>query len=283
MSLVAEGLVVRYASRGFSWGRRSDERPAVDGVQVSVNKGEMVALVGGSGSGKSTLARCLVGMQNFASGKVSVDGTDVATLSRRETKALRRRVQMIYQDPYESLSPRQRVRAIVAEGLAIHGVDRDERDERVIATLVSVGLTPAESFLDRRPFELSGGQRQRVAIASSLVLEPGYLIADEPVSMLDVSVRAGVLTVLDNLRSTRDLGVLMITHDLATAVHVADRIVVMRNGRIVEEGTAVEIVHSPSHSYTKALLAATPGFHREMSTEAGDDQPGHVDQFGRAL
>ncbi|MFD9941116.1 ABC transporter ATP-binding protein [Nonomuraea sp. NPDC059023] len=254
MSLVADDVVVTYGRRGRA--------RALDGVALTLGKGSIVALVGESGSGKSTLARCLVRMQEPAAGRVSLDGTDLLTLRGRRLKDFRRRVQMIYQDPYESLIPRQRVSDIVAEGLAIHGVPKGERDERVREALMAVGLTPVESFLDRRPFELSGGQRQRVAIAGSLVLEPAYLIADEPVSMLDVSVRAGVLSLFGDLRRTRELGILLITHDLATAVHVADRIVVMHRGKIVEEGPARQVTADPAHDYTRALLAATPDLGR---------------------
>ncbi|MFD1935499.1 ABC transporter ATP-binding protein [Nonomuraea mangrovi] len=265
MSLVAEDVVVTYGRRlgsGILSRRRTPAAPALDGVGLTLGKGSIVALVGESGSGKSTLARCLVRMQEPGAGRVSVDGTDLTALRGRRLKDFRRRVQMIYQDPYESLIPRQQVRDIVAEGLAIHGVPRAERDERVREALTAVGLTPVESFLDRRPFELSGGQRQRVAIAGSLVLEPAYLIADEPVSMLDVSVRAGVLSLFGELRRTRELGILLITHDLATAVHVADRIVVMHRGRIVEEGPARQVTAEPAHDYTRALLAATPDLGR---------------------
>ncbi|MEQ4721787.1 ATP-binding cassette domain-containing protein [Nonomuraea sp. B19D2] len=262
MSLVAEDVLVRYGARrsvADALRRRPPQAvPAVDGVRLSLDKGTILALVGESGSGKSTLARCLVRMQQLAGGRVTADGVDLTALRGGQLKAFRRRVQMIFQDPYESLVPRQCVRDIVAEGLAIHGVPRAERDERVDAALAAVGLTPVESFLDRRPFELSGGQRQRVAIAGSLVLEPDYLIADEPVSMLDVSVRAGVLKLFDELRRTRELGILLITHDLATAVHVADHIAVMHRGRIVEQGPATQVTQSPAHSYTRALLAATP-------------------------
>jgi len=172
---------------------------------------------------------------------------------------LRRRMQLIYQDPYESLDPRFRVRATVEEPLVVHGLGhgRDERRRLVEDALVRAGLTPPELYLDRFPHELSGGQRQRVAIAAALVLEPELLVADEPVSMLDVSVRAGILSLLDGLRRG-GLGILMITHDLSTAAHYADRIAVMYLGRIVEEGPAREIVRNPQHPYTKALISVVP-------------------------
>jgi peptide/nickel transport system ATP-binding protein len=180
-------------------------------------------------------------------------------LGSRELRPLRRRIQVVYQDPYESLDPRFRVRAVVEEPLLIHGLggSRSERAARVRDALSRVELSPPELFLDRYPHELSGGQRQRVAIAAALVLEPDVLVADEPVSMLDVSVRAGVLNVLDGLRR-EGLAILMITHDLSTAARFAQRIAVMYLGRIVEEGPAATVVRNPQHPYTRALLSVVP-------------------------
>jgi oligopeptide/dipeptide ABC transporter ATP-binding protein len=167
---------------------------------------------------------------------------------------------MIYQDPYESLDPRFRVRQTVEEPMLVHGIgsSRSDREPLIVRALEQAGLSPAEMYLDRYPHELSGGQRQRVAIATALVLGPQLLLADEPVSMLDVSVRAGVLSLLDNLRRDADMGILMITHDLSTAAHFADKIAVMYLGRIVEHGTASEVVRNPQHPYTKALLSVVP-------------------------
>jgi peptide/nickel transport system ATP-binding protein len=175
-------------------------------------------------------------------------------------RPLRRQLQMIYQDPYESLDPRFRVETAVGEPLLVHGIGGKpaERRELIVAALERAGLSPAEAFLARYPHELSGGQRQRVAIAASLVLGPDLLLADEPVSMLDVSVRAGVLTLLDRLRRDGRMGILMITHDLSTAAHFADRIAVMYLGRIVEHGPARQVVRHPQHPYTKALLSVVP-------------------------
>ena len=169
-------------------------------------------------------------------------------------------MQMVYQDPYESLDPRFRVRRAVEEPMVIHGIggSKQERERLVLEALERVDLSPADLFVDRYPHELSGGQRQRVAIAASLVLEPKLLLADEPCLMLDVSVRAGILTLLDRLRRDGDMGVLMITHDLSTAAHFADRIAVMYLGRIVEEGPAREVVRDPQHPYTKALMSVVP-------------------------
>jgi peptide/nickel transport system ATP-binding protein len=192
-------------------------------------------------------------------GTIVLNGRDITHLDRGELRPLRRRVQIIYQDPYESLDPRFRVRDAVEEPLRIHGIGRssDERRDIVTGALERVGLTPPDLFVDRYPHELSGGQRQRVAIACALVLEPELLVADEPVSMLDVSIRAGVLSLLDELRRS-GLAILMITHDLSTAAHFADRIAVMYLGRIVEEGPANQIARNPQHPYTKALMSVVP-------------------------
>ena len=233
---------------------------AVDGVSFSLNRGEMMALVGESGCGKTSTVQTILGMVKPTSGAVRLNGKDISGLSDRQMRPLRRTVQMIYQDPYESLDPRFRVRQTVEEPMLVHGIGRSraERDELIVKALEQAGLSPAEAYLDRYPHELSGGQRQRVAIAAALVLGPQLLLADEPVSMLDVSVRAGVLALLDGLRKNADMGILMITHDLSTAAHFADKIAVMYLGRIVEQGTASEIVRNPQHPYTKALLSVVP-------------------------
>jgi peptide/nickel transport system ATP-binding protein len=257
-------LVVRYPVRRGVLGaltrqpRRSVR--AVDGVTFSVRRGEMLAIVGESGCGKTSTAQAVLRLVDSVSGSIAVDGRDITHLSHRELRPVRRSVQMIYQDPYESLDPRFRVRQAIEEPMLIHGVgrDREGRRRRIVDALARVELTPPEMYLDRYPHELSGGQRQRVAIAAGLVLDPALLVADEPVSMLDVSVRAGVLRLLDGLRRTGNLGVVMITHDLSTAARFADRIAVMYLGRIVEEGPAREVVRDPRHPYTRALLSVVP-------------------------
>jgi peptide/nickel transport system ATP-binding protein len=232
---------------------------AVDGVSFSLARGELLALVGESGCGKTTTAQTVLRLVEPMRGRIAFDGGEITKLGQRDLRSLRRRMQIVYQDPYESLDPRLTVRAAVEEPLRIHGVggSKAQRDERVRDALGRVELTPQELFLDRYPHELSGGQRQRVAIAAAIVLDPDLLVADEPVSMLDVSVRAGVLSLLDRLREG-GLGVLMITHDLSTAARFADRIAVMYLGRIVEEGPAAEVVGNPQHPYTKALLSVVP-------------------------
>jgi len=262
--MAVEDLVVRYpVARGL--GATLARRPqrfvhAVEGVSFSVKRGELLALVGESGCGKTTTAQAVLRLVEPVSGRIEFDGGDITALQTRALRPLRRRMQLIYQDPYESLDPRFRVEATVGEPLLVHGIGGSPagRRELVVAALERAGLSPAEAFLSRYPHELSGGQRQRVAIAASLVLGPDLLLADEPVSMLDVSVRAGVLALLDRLRRDGQMGILMITHDLSTAAHFADRIAVMYLGRIIEQGPAREVVRQPQHPYTKALLSVVP-------------------------
>ncbi len=232
---------------------------AVDGVDLRVREGELVALVGQSGCGKTTTLQAVIGMQPTTSGSITVAGTEVATLRPRAWRPLRRHVQLIYQDPYEALDAHLRIEDLVMEPLQVHRIGRNaaERRAMVASALDDVGLDPAV-FAGRFPHELSGGQRQRVAIAASLVLRPRLLLADEPVSALDVSVRTGVLELLDRLRREHRMGILMITHDLSTAAAYADRIVVMRSGRIVEQGRPWAIVNDPQHPYTRRLLDAVP-------------------------
>jgi peptide/nickel transport system ATP-binding protein len=262
--LEVENLVTQYPVRRGLTERLSGQRRlwvhAVDGVSFSLARGEMLALVGESGCGKTSTAQTILRMVSSTSGAIRLNGTDITALSQQQMRRLRRTVQMIYQDPYESLDPRLRVQATVEEPMLVHGIgsSRAERRDLAIRALERAGLAPAEQFLQRYPHELSGGQRQRVTIAAALVLGPALLLADEPVSMLDVSVRAGVLSLLDGLRRDGDMGVLMITHDLSTAAHFADRIAVMYLGRIVEQGPAKDVVRNPQHPYTKALLSVVP-------------------------
>ena len=261
--LEVDGLVTRYpVPRGVvgAIARRPKETVhAVEGVSFTIAQGEMVALVGESGCGKTTTAQTVVRMVESESGVIRFRGREITRLSARSLRPLRREIQMIYQDPYESLDPRFTVRDTIEEPLVVHHIGRGkkEREAKVREALERAGLTPPDLFIDRFPHELSGGQRQRVAIAASLVLDPKLLVADEPVSMLDVSVRAGILSLLDKLRKD-GMGILMITHDLSTAAHFADRIAVMYLGRIVEEGPARDVVRNPQHPYTRALITVVP-------------------------
>ncbi|MCB0042970.1 MAG: ATP-binding cassette domain-containing protein [Caldilinea sp.] len=233
---------------------------AVDGVSFEIAAGEALAVVGESGCGKSTLALTLMGLETATAGSVRFDGRELVGLGSGALKETRRRIQMIFQDPYESLNPLMTVGEIVAEPLHVHGLAKaaDERQQRVMQALADAGLKPADHYIHRFPHELSGGQRQRVAIAAALVLEPQLLIADEPVSMLDVSIRAEILNLLADLKQTRNIAILFITHDLGTVSAVADRIAVMYLGRIVETGTVAEVMTAPQHPYTRALLSVVP-------------------------
>jgi oligopeptide/dipeptide ABC transporter ATP-binding protein len=247
--LAARDLAVHFKAPGGT-------ARAVDGVTLDWRPGEILGVVGESGCGKSTLARALLGLVRPAAGGVALDGAGIeAKPVRRE---LRKRVQMVFQDPYQTLNPRQRVGAIVGEPLRVQGeVPASEHDGHIRSALADVGLD-AERFLDRYPHQLSGGQRQRVAIAAALVLEPDGLICDEPVSMLDVSVRTQILQVLIELQRRRNLALLFITHDLSLAWSICDRLAVMYLGRIVEQGTAVDVIERPQHPYTQALVSAVP-------------------------
>jgi oligopeptide/dipeptide ABC transporter ATP-binding protein len=251
---------------------------AVDGVDLDLGRGEILALVGESGSGKTTVGMNVLGLQVPTEGRILFDGYDVAAwakgqlkskgngddltkLSRRkQILSLRRRAQMVFQDPYESLNPRQTIWEIVVEPLEIHdlGLSAAEKEQHVRAALEDCGLTPADHFWGRYPDGLSGGQRQRVVVASALVLEPELLVADEPVSMLDVSIRADILTLLHSLRKAREITIIYTTHDLATAGYFTDRMAVMYLGRVVELGPTVEVLKAPRHPYTQALVSVAP-------------------------
>ncbi|GAB1820504.1 ABC transporter ATP-binding protein [Herbidospora sp. RD11066] len=247
-ALAARGVQVRFGAAR-----------AVDGVDLEIGSGEIVALVGESGCGKSSLARALLGLVRPAQGTVEHAGRP---LDHRRLKEFRRHVQLVLQDPSGSLNPRHTVYEAVAEGLRIHKVPGDER-ELVAAALAKAGLRPPERFFLRYPHELSGGQRQRVVIAGALVLEPDVLVADEPVSSLDASVRGEILALLLKLRTELGLSMLVVTHDLGLAWNIADRVAVMYLGRIVETGDTEEVLTAPRHPYTKALLSVVPEIARQ--------------------
>ena len=250
----------------FRGKHRDDHIRAVDGISLSLLPGEVLSLVGESGCGKTTTANAVLGLTPLTSGHISVGGIDIASADRKQMKVARSNMQMIAQDPYESLNPRMIIEDIVTEPLVVHG-HREDLRQRALEALASAGLTPPEEFIERRPHELSGGQRQRVVIAAALSIDPVLLIADEPVSMLDVSVRAGILNLLKHLAEKKGIGVLMITHDLATVAAYSDRIAVMYLGKIVESGPTLEIIANPEHPYTRALLSVVPNHDPTVKSE----------------
>jgi peptide/nickel transport system ATP-binding protein len=257
------GLKTYYSIRGsFAArlvGREAGSVKAVDDVSLDIRKGEVLGLVGESGSGKTTLGRTLLGLVQATEGSIEFDGREITRMSERELRALRREVQVVFQDPHASLNPAMTIEQSVVHPLQIHAIgDSKERRRRVAETLETVGLAPAEQFMDKYPSDLSGGQKQRAVIARALILNPVLLVADEPVSMLDMSVRAKILELMLDLRREFDLTYLYITHDLATAKFFCDRIAILYLGRIVEIGPAEAIYESPKHPYTQALLRAIP-------------------------
>lgn len=229
---------------------------AVDHVNVTIAAGERVGLVGESGSGKSTLGRLLLRLDDANAGTVAFDGHDVTRQYGKKLLWFRRRAQVVFQDPSTALNPRLSVGELVAEGLIIHGLHSQDRPARVLALLADVGLD--DSVLHRRPHELSGGQKQRVGIARALAVEPGFLLLDEPVSALDVSVQAQIVNLLADLSERRGLTMLFVAHDLHVVRHLCERVLVMYRGHIVEEGPTEALFETPQHPYTRALLAAVP-------------------------
>jgi oligopeptide transport system ATP-binding protein len=239
---------------------------AVDGVSLYVRRGETLGLVGESGCGKSTLGRAMIRLVEPTLGRVLFDGKDITHMPARELRATRRRMQIVFQDPYASLNPRMTVREIVGEGIAIHKLakDKHEAEEKVAAVLAKVGLRP--EMMRRYPHEFSGGQRQRIGIARALAVEPDFIICDEPVSALDVSVQAQVLNLLEGLQDELGLSLLFISHDLRVVEYVSHRVAVMYLGRIVEVGPTADVADKRHHPYTRALFSAMPALEPDGKT-----------------
>ncbi|MGP1395999.1 MAG: ABC transporter ATP-binding protein [Inquilinaceae bacterium] len=243
--------------RGGVLNRVVNNVKAVNGVTFDVRKGEVVGLVGESGSGKTTVGRTLLRLEEATSGTVSFDGTDIMRLPREDMRRYRKRMQIIFQDPYASLNPREKIRTLIGHALSLHDIGTPtDREDRIVALLEQVGLS--SDYLDRFPHEFSGGQRQRIGIARALAVDPEFVVADEPVSALDVSIQAQVINLLDDLKQSLGLTMLFIAHDLAVVEHICDRVIVMYLGRIMEIAPAATLYARPNHPYTEALLSAVP-------------------------
>ncbi|WP_047983876.1 ABC transporter ATP-binding protein [Ornithinibacillus californiensis] len=289
--LEVNDLKVHFPIKGGVFGRTVGHIKAVDGVSFSLEKGKTYGLVGESGSGKTTTGRAIIGLNNITSGKVMFDGKEITNMRRAKSDA-RKNIQMIFQDPYSSLNPKKRVVDIVSEPLRnFENLTRKEERKRVQELLELVGLSP-ESIL-KYPHEFSGGQRQRIGIARAIALKPKLIIADEPVSALDVSVQAQVLNFMKEIQKELDLTYLFISHDLGVIKHMCDEIGIMYKGRYVEEGTAEDIFNDPQHIYTKRLVAAIPDidpnkreekrkFREEVKVEYDQSYNDYFDEEGLA-
>lgn len=268
--LEVRGLKVWFPLKRGIFGGLAGHVKAVDGIDFDLRRGETLGVVGESGCGKSTTSRAILRLEKPRAGTIRVDGMDVSRLSGRALMEYRRKVQVVFQDPQASLNPRHTVLDILTEGMVVHGLcRREERRDRAAELLASVGMPP--DILDRYPHEFSGGQRQRICIARAVALRPKLLICDEAVSALDLSIRAQVLDLLADLKRKLGLSMIFITHDIGVVQHVADRIIVMYRGKIVEQGTCDEVLKNPKEEYTKYLMASVPRIGRRLA--ALEDTP----------
>jgi len=276
--LRVESLVKQFPIRGGALNRVVNYIQAVNGVSFTVRRGEVLGLVGESGSGKTTIGRLVLRLEEATAGKVIFDGTNILELPKKEMRRFRKRMQIIFQDPYASLNPREKVRTVIGHALALHRIGTPEsRSERTVELIEQVGLSPDQ--LDRFPHEFSGGQRQRVGIARALAVNPDFLVADEPVSALDVSIQAQVINLLSDLKDQLDLTMLFIAHDLAVVEHICDRVAVMYLGKIMEIAPSRTLYNDPNHPYTEALLSAVPvpePGHRQKRTVLSGDIPSAI-------
>jgi len=258
--LEAKGLYKTYTQTSGFFVKKQRIIKALNNVSLSIKKGETLAIVGESGSGKSTLARCLLQLLSFDQGELFFKGKNLTSLDDKDKKHLKRQIQMVFQDPYASLNPRMKIEEILEEGLVIHDLgNKKVRQTKVRSMIKKVGLTVPD--LQKYPHQFSGGQRQRIGIARALIVEPELVICDEPVSALDVSIQAQILLLLKDLQKELGLSYLFISHDLRVVRHMADRIVVMHQGKVVEQGLTKSIYEKPKANYTRELLNAIPGNH----------------------
>lgn len=259
--LELDSIIKTYAAKQHFFSKSEDNVVALDNVSFKIYPKEIFGLVGQSGSGKTTAGRLVVKLEEPTNGTIKLNGERIDHLKGRKLKAYRKKVQMIFQDPYQSLNPYLSVSETILEPLLVNAIGSCEsRKEKVIKTLESVGLSPGEEFYYRYPHQLSGGQRQRVAIARAIVLEPEFIVADEPTSMLDATIAIQLFKIMLTIRQDYQMAFLFITHNLAAAKYLCDRVAVIHNGNIVEIGTTKEVIENPQHDYTKKLIAAQPGF-----------------------